>query len=118
MLVRVINPEFLRKNVWFFDQPEYFEYSGEEVRVKHVTADELALTTGDPEWPVRVIRRDRILSIDGLGVQAIISADKPQTRIVKGSKGNDYILTRNANKWTCSCPGFQFRNSCKHVAEA
>lgn len=117
MLVRVRNPEYLRKGVWFFEQPEYFEYSGEEVRVKHVPADELALTTGNPEWPVRVIRRDRILSIDGHSVHAEPQV-QPQTRIVKGSKGNEYILTRNAGKWTCSCPGFQFRSSCKHTAEA
>ncbi len=114
MLVRVRNPEFGRKNVWFFDQPEYFEYSGEEVRVKHVSADELALTTGNPEWPVRVIRRDRILSIDGRSVaHAQVSVE---TRIVKGSKGQDYVLTRNGGRWTCSCPGFQFRRSCKHTA--
>jgi hypothetical protein len=117
MLVRVRNPEYARRGVWFFDQPEYFEYSGLEVRVKHVSALELALTTGDPEWPVRVIQRDRIISIDGVAT-TMSSQPQPQTRTVKGSKGNDYILTRNAHRWTCSCPGFQFRNSCKHVAEA
>ncbi len=114
MLVRVRNPEFGRKNVWFFDQPEYFEYSGEEVRVKHVSADELALTTGNPEWPVRVIRRDRILSIDGRSVAHI--EVKAETRIVKGSKGQEYVVTNSQGRWTCTCPGFQFRRSCKHTA--
>lgn len=117
MLVRVHNPEHARQGVWFFDQPPYFDYTGEEVRVKHVSAQELALTTGDPEWPVRVIRRDHIISIDGVP-QAQAPQAQPQTRVVKGSKGNDYTLTLNGGLWRCSCPGYQFRNSCKHVAEA
>lgn len=32
---------------------------------------------------------------------------------VKGSKGNTYIIANNK----CSCPGFQFRGKCKHLAQ-
>jgi hypothetical protein len=34
---------------------------------------------------------------------------------VKGSKGNSYFV--NVEEQTCTCPGFTFRGSCKHVAE-
>lgn len=37
------------------------------------------------------------------------------TREVEGSKGQRYIV--NLDDATCSCPGFTFRGSCKHVKE-
>ena len=34
---------------------------------------------------------------------------------IKGSKGNIYHLDKD--KGTCTCPGFTFRGTCKHVKE-
>jgi predicted nucleic acid-binding Zn finger protein len=33
---------------------------------------------------------------------------------IQGSKGQTYILDRESS--TCTCPGFTFRGSCKHLA--
>ena len=33
---------------------------------------------------------------------------------IKGSKGNVYYVTINDKK-TCSCPGFKYRQDCKHI---
>ena len=115
MLVRVRNPQHGREGIWFFDQPEFFEYTGEEVKnLKGTTPDELALTTGNPEWPVRVIQRKLILSIDGQSYNA--AAQRAEVKIVKGSKGQEYVVTNAGGVWHCTCPGFQFRRSCKHTA--
>ena len=41
----------------------------------------------------------------------------PQDAIkVQGSNGKIYLLTKNSNgKYTCTCQGFTFRHTCKHV---
>lgn len=116
MLVRVRNPEFARQDVWRFEQPEYHEYSGEEVKLKHVGPDCLALTTGDPSWPVRVIQRRLIESIDGAHV--VPASSHTLSRVVQGSKGEEYVVTQALGVWRCTCPGFQFRRSCRHVLQA
>ena len=38
---------------------------------------------------------------------------KSELREVKGSKGNSYFVDDEAH--TCTCPGFTFRGSCKHI---
>lgn len=43
-----------------------------------------------------------------------------------GSKGEEYIVTfspynqspPNYSKWNCTCPGFKYRGTCKHVKDA
>lgn len=35
---------------------------------------------------------------------------------VKGSKGQTYTMTKNlSGRYTCSCPGYMFRRTCKHI---
>lgn len=40
---------------------------------------------------------------------------KRMTWEVEGSKGNTYKVTLAGKIWTCTCPGFKWRNSCKHI---
>ena len=41
--------------------------------------------------------------------------DDPNTITVEGSKGEKYYLTQEDGLWSCTCPGFKFRGTCKHV---
>ena len=44
-----------------------------------------------------------------------IRTDNVKTWKVEGSKGNVYKVTFGGDRWSCTCPGFRWRNSCKHI---
>ena len=115
MKITVRNPLYARRAAYFFTVPEFVEYEGEEVAVKWLTANQMALSTNMPGFPFRVLERDTIVKIDNKAVS--FASEKVRTKVVKGSKGNEYVVTLGARP-SCTCPGFQFRRSCKHVAEA
>lgn len=115
MKVKVQNPQFNRPGIWMFDQPEFFEYEGEEVQVKWLNPGQIALSTGNTEFPFRVINKSLIISINN---QVMTQKDTViKTFNVKGSKGDSYTVTVGSGKMHCTCSGFQFRKSCKHVKE-
>jgi hypothetical protein len=76
----------------------------------------------DFDSPVRIreISLDRITNItyaDGTVPTKEAVKEDVGTWLVEGSKGARYTVVRTKNLWTCSCPGFQFRKSCRHVTE-
>jgi len=44
---------------------------------------------------------------------------QPQGRswTVTGSKGNEYTVTEHEGQWACTCSGFVFRGTCRHIKE-
>ena len=44
-----------------------------------------------------------------------IAENDPDTKIVEGSKGQRYTLTRANGVWACSCPGYTYRGKCRHA---
>lgn len=36
---------------------------------------------------------------------------------VQGSNGKEYFVEKVGSKYTCTCPGFTFRHTCKHVKD-
>jgi len=115
MKVKVLNPQFNRPGIWMFDQPEFFEYEGEEAQVKWLNPGQIALSTGNTEFPFRVINKSLIISINNQAIEQKNTVIK--TFNVKGSKGDSYTVTAGSGKMHCTCSGFQFRKSCKHVKE-
>jgi hypothetical protein len=44
------------------------------------------------------------------------AAVRKETKTVAGSNGKVYTLERQpSGKWTCTCPGYQYRRFCKHT---
>lgn len=114
MQVEVVNPLHSRADRYRFVIPATVSYEGTAVQLKHVSADCLALTTGQADWPIRVIPRSWIMSIDGQPYSWAVSTQV--TRTVQGSRGQVYTVTVGARP-SCTCTGFAFRGSCKHVKE-
>lgn len=43
----------------------------------------------------------------------------PNTIVIEGSNGNEYAVTiENGVATSCTCPGYTFRKTCKHLAMA
>lgn len=114
MQVKVRNPAY-GTDVMLFEQPQFFVFVGEETQLKHCDSSVLCLTTGIAEWPVRVIPRVWIESVDGAAVE--FAPASPTQKLVKGSRGEVYTVTLGPRP-TCTCAGFSFRKTCRHIKEA
>lgn len=121
MKVTVRNPQFAVKDRYFYPIPEFNEYEGEETRLKHIDSNQyLCLTTGLADFKIRVIDRSLIVNSQN---QPLFVLDEllfgiTERRKVEGSKGAVYELTKANGKWSCTCPGFEYRKDCKHVRAA
>ena len=116
MRVIVHNDLYKHRQRYSFEIPKFKTYEGTETTLKHVDNEHfLCLTTGIKDFPVRVIERSHIVSIDNARVKQPKLASVKLTKIVKGSKGDEYVVTKENGKWSCTCTGFQFRRKCKHV---
>lgn len=98
-------------------QPDFHEYEGEVLNPFKWLSDREFCITGDASWPIRVISMDMVEDILMLKGKFKEIDTGSKVYKVKGSKGNTYIVTRNAKGWNCTCPGHQFRRQCKHVSE-
>lgn len=95
--------------------PEFTEYTGEVVHQKWYGDDKIGLTTDMRHYPVRVIDKDRIVEVSGAKVDYTPVKSNREVIAVQGSKGKTYTIIKENGKATCSCPGFGFRKTCKHV---
>jgi hypothetical protein len=83
-------------------------------------ADTISLHTACANVPNRVIGMDRILAVKRMGTANSGSvADQRQlpTWTFAGSKGSVYTVTQQDRRYSCTCPGFQFRRQCRHVEQ-
>lgn len=113
MQVKVKNILYPKSHLYACPQPEYFVYEGDEVESPKWAKDSLCLTTNNKDFPIRIIDRSRIVEINSAKMQQFEPRDK--VIMVKGSRGETYTVTIDKNGASCTCKGFQFRGSCKHI---
>jgi hypothetical protein len=78
-----------------------------------LSADEFCLQTGNKEFPVSVINLANIVNMKILNG----STSKTRKFKVKGSKGDEYLVTLSDNHYSCHCIGFKYHNKCKHITK-
>ena len=96
---------------------EFNEYTGIVVHEKWYGDDKIGLTTDMKHFPVRVLSLANIVEVMGAKVDYTPVKSSRETITVQGSKGNTYIVTKENGKATCSCPGYSYRKSCRHIDE-
>ena len=92
-----------------------------EKATKFTPPDFIRIVT-DFDSPVRIreIPLHRVTSIeyaDGRTAGKEAAKDDTEVWAVEGSKGAKYNVIRNKSTWTCTCSGFQFRKTCRHIKE-
>lgn len=97
--------------------PEFEEYTGTVVNVPHFNGD-VGLTTDDPYFPIRRISRAAIVEVNSARVDLSETISLPSKKTVTGSKGQTYVVTTVDGKSYCTCQGFKFRKTCRHVIKA
>ena len=77
--------------------------------------DMIAIAPGANGQPFRVISTKHI--VESGEVVVTKTAEEVQTWTIQGSRGNEYTVMRTGNGYSCTCPGFTFRKSCKHLSQ-
>jgi uncharacterized Zn finger protein len=96
--------------------PEFNVYTGTVMREKWFDSDEIGLTTNNPDFTFRRIKRHRIVEVNNKQVDYVKPVEEKRIEItVQGSKGNSYTVVKENGKKSCTCPGFGFRRTCKHI---
>ena len=75
--------------------------------------NEFCLQTDNKEFPVSVINLANVVTMK------ILSGTTTKTRKfkVKGSKGDEYLVTLVNDNYSCHCIGFKYYHKCKHITK-
>lgn len=72
------------------------------------------MSTDISDFPFRVITYACVVEVNDRTV-CYQQQMKEEVRLVKGSKGDTYTVRTVNGRSTCTCPGFGFRKTCKHI---
>jgi hypothetical protein len=117
--VKVRNPLYHARDRYAngYIGPEFTEYTGTVVHEKWYGDDKIGLTTDVRGYPIRVLSRANIVEVSGAKVDYQPAKSSREVITVQGSKGQTYVVTKENGKASCTCPGYGFRKTCKHVQE-
>lgn len=103
--------------------PVSTQLTGAVIRdTKHTAPNSVRLVLDSPgPVPIREISMHTVTALeymDGRPAATLAVDSQIRTWLVNGSKGIKYTVIKNKSSWTCTCPGFQFRKSCRHIQES
>lgn len=89
------------------------------------------LLTTDPNMPIKTIELKFVVALEQVRAQLVhhqtqnafkkvLTENRETDRVfeIKGSRGNDYVVTKSGFTWSCNCIAGERGRRCKHVAEA
>lgn len=115
MIEVVSTNRFAMMGQFFCYNPSTERFVGELLpNPKHIGDDCITLSSPDPFLKYRVILKSDIISMNGLEYKHE-TAPAFKTWNVKGSKGNEYTVTLSGAHYSCTCTGFTFHKTCKHI---
>ena len=83
--------------------------------------DSFRLATDNKYYPISVVSLDSVVSLEYADGTKGAMEDKKIVTVsaweVPSSKNGSYTVTRSGSHYSCSCVGFQYRKSCKHVLQ-
>lgn len=68
---------------------------------------------------IRIDIRGRKFKVNPVQFRVGIKEEQPEGRVieVRGSRGDMYQVSELNGHFSCTCSGFKFRGSCKHIKE-
>jgi hypothetical protein len=120
MQVVVKNPMWDRRDRYFFHISQYETFEGAVLPVPSWADPASICISANIPSRMRIIPLSDVISIDDKIQEQpkVVAQSGPKTITVKGSKGDTYVVTIEGKRKTCSCAGFGFRKSCKHILQA
>ena len=110
--IRIKNDMYKNRDRVAYNVPEFLDFTGDIVpRPKWVREDQFCLSTGDLQFPFRVLNKDDIVCGWELPNHQS-SSIAPKIYNVK-----QYVVTNVGDRWSCSCVGFGYRKKCSHIDE-
>jgi hypothetical protein len=101
------------RNISYYSKDE-FKYLTKKGKVikspKWVSADSFCIETGDPKFPVSVIKMTQVTNIE------LVTGESISVRKFKvESKKGTYNVSVSGDHFSCDCIGFKYHSKCKHV---
>jgi hypothetical protein len=97
------------------------EITGEILNtIKWLKPDEIAVSNPAHPNKFSIIHKKNILWIKDLaGNKSTIKVSDSDYKqwTVKGSKGDEYLVIRQNSQYNCTCPGYTYRKTCRHITE-
>lgn len=118
MKLIVKNPMWDRRHLYFIHIDQFNIFYGDLLPTPSWVGKDAICISADIPSKMRIIPRHQIISIDDKAQEPTPETPlSKKTFKVNGSKGNVYTVTINGKYKNCTCPGFGFRRSCKHILE-
>lgn len=100
-------------HTWVIGAKPTYDIRGKLTNVPKWCSPNTIALIRDEDGGLSIISHTMVLKVDGKKFES--AEPKVNTYKVAGSKGAVYVVTETGGRYTCSCTGFQFRKSCKHL---